>query len=80
MSHIKAAVYDGWACVGSANMDAMSLRINREMNLATSDRDTVNALLESLFAKDFAASAEVIQPTDASWRHYLAELMADVAL
>jgi cardiolipin synthase len=80
MSHIKAAVYDGWACVGSANMDAMSLRINREMNLATSDRDTVDALLESLFAVDFAASIEIIQPIDAGWRHYLAELVADVAL
>jgi len=49
MSHIKAAVFDGWACVGSANFDAMSLRINREMNLATADRETVRDLMERLF-------------------------------
>jgi cardiolipin synthase len=25
ISHIKAAIYDGWACLGSANFDALSL-------------------------------------------------------
>jgi cardiolipin synthase len=29
MSHLKAALYDGWACVGSANFDNLSLRVNR---------------------------------------------------
>ena len=27
MSHLKAAVYDGWACLGSANLDQLDLRI-----------------------------------------------------
>ena len=36
MSHVKAAVYDGWACLGSANFDRLSLRLNREANIATS--------------------------------------------
>ena len=31
-SHAKAAVFDGWASVGSANLDHLSLRINRELN------------------------------------------------
>ncbi|MGI9329807.1 MAG: phospholipase D-like domain-containing protein [Gammaproteobacteria bacterium] len=80
MSHIKAAVFDGWACVGSANFDAMSLRINREMNLATSDPTAVRELLTKLFYKDFAAATEVSEPTKLDWRHNLAELIADAAL
>ena len=31
MSHIKAAIYDGWMCVGSANFDKLSLKINKEI-------------------------------------------------
>ena len=27
MTHVKAALYDGWACVGSANFDKMSLHV-----------------------------------------------------
>lgn len=80
MSHIKAAVFDGWACVGSANFDAMSLRINREMNLATSDPGTVDALLVRLFYKDFAVSQEISDPSPVDWRHSLAEMIADAAL
>ncbi len=80
MSHIKAAVYDGWACVGSANFDVMSLQINREMNLATTDPQTVQKLLERLFAVDFQESIEVTEPTPVDWRHSFAELVADTVL
>jgi phosphatidylserine/phosphatidylglycerophosphate/cardiolipin synthase-like enzyme len=80
MSHIKAAVFDGWACVGSANFDVMSLRINREMNLATSDPATVNELLVRLFNVDFKASTEISEPVPVNWRHDFAELIADVIL
>jgi phosphatidylserine/phosphatidylglycerophosphate/cardiolipin synthase-like enzyme len=80
MSHIKAAGFDGWACVGSANFDAMSLRINREMNLATSDPATVDELLVRLFRVDFDASTEISKPISVDWRHSFAELIADVAL
>ena len=80
MSHIKAAVFDGWACVGSANFDAMSLRINREMNLATSDPATVDALLLRLFYKDFSLSRELREPAPVDWRHSVAEMIADAAL
>ena len=37
MSHVKAAVYHGWACLGSANFDKLSFRVNKEMNLGVSD-------------------------------------------
>ncbi len=37
MSHVKAAIYDVWACLGSANFDKFSLRVNLGMNLATSE-------------------------------------------
>ena len=44
MSHVKAAIYDGWACLGSANFCKLSLRINQETNLATSDPGFVDQL------------------------------------
>jgi phosphatidylserine/phosphatidylglycerophosphate/cardiolipin synthase-like enzyme len=80
MSHIKAAVYDGWACVGSANFDAMSLRINREMNLATADRETVRDLMERLFWVDFQMSQEITEAIPVDLRHAFAETIADTFL
>ena len=32
---MMAAIFDGWACVGSANFDKLSFEVNREVNLAT---------------------------------------------
>ncbi len=76
-SHVKAAIYDGWACLGSANLDKMSLRINEELNLATSHRDVVEALENQLFVPDFEKSAEMTRPLEENWSYYLAELVAD---
>jgi cardiolipin synthase A/B len=61
MSHVKAAIFDGWACVGSANYDKLSLEVNKELNLATSDADTVNSLLEEVFLPDMAMSEEITE-------------------
>ncbi|NIR81675.1 MAG: hypothetical protein GWO05_00465, partial [Gammaproteobacteria bacterium] len=36
MTHVKAMIVDGWLMVGSANLDKLSLRINNELNIATS--------------------------------------------
>jgi len=80
MSHIKAAVFDGWACVGSANFDAMSLRINREMNLATANRETVRDLMERLFWVDFQMSQEITEAIPVDLRHAFAETIADTFL
>ena len=66
MSHIKAAVIDGWACVGSANFDKLSLKINKELNLATSDPATVNQLLDSVFIPDLLVSEEISEPVEIS--------------
>jgi len=62
MTHVKAALYDGWACLGSANFDKLSLRINRETNIATSDPLFVDRLRRELFDVDFARSRELVEP------------------
>ena len=77
MSHLKAAIYDGWACLGSANMDNLSLRTNREMNLATTHPPAVNALREQVFRVDMEKSVELTEPLKSNWSDYLAELLAD---
>ena len=80
MSHVKAAVFDGWACLGSANWDKLSFRTNRELNIATSDRATVDELLERLFERDFEAAVELTEPFPERWSDHLAELLADYLL
>jgi cardiolipin synthase len=77
MSHVKAAVFDGWACLGSANWDKWSLKINKELNLATSNREAVNALLERVFERDFARSVELTEPFPERWSDSLLELVGD---
>jgi cardiolipin synthase len=77
MSHLKAAVYDGWACLGSANLDRLSLRTNYEMNLATSHAAAVDDLLGQVFSVDMEKSVELEGPLPGNWSDYLAELLAD---
>ncbi|MDH5456038.1 MAG: phosphatidylserine/phosphatidylglycerophosphate/cardiolipin synthase family protein [Gammaproteobacteria bacterium] len=77
MSHIKAAVYDGWMCVGSANFDKLSLKVNKELNLATSDPATVDALLSKVFVPDILISREITRPVPVSGATYWAEIMVD---
>jgi cardiolipin synthase len=67
MTHVKAAIYDGWACVGSANFDKMSLRVGQELDVGFSDAATVGELKEKLFEKDFGRSHEITQPGATSW-------------
>ena len=62
MSHVKAAVFDGWACLGSANWDKLSFRTNKELNIATSHPEAVDELLERVFFADFEKSVEVTEP------------------
>ncbi len=80
MTHVKAAVYDGWACMGSANFDKLSLQVNQEINLGTSHPETVNRLLNRVFLPDFAASTELFESTPVGWTHYLAEFISDEVL
>ena len=80
MTHVKAAIFDGWACVGSANYDKMSLKVNKELNLATSDPATVSALLEQVFLPDLAISSELTEPLEVDLGDKLAEAAADELL
>ncbi len=77
MSHVKAAIYDGWACVGSANFDKLSLRINQETNLGTSDPRFVEKLKQALFEADFARAREWTEVRPVKWTDYISEFIAD---
>jgi cardiolipin synthase len=80
MSHVKAAIFDGWACFGSANFDKLSLEINKELNLATSEPAVVNELLERIFLPDMAASTEIDEPLELTMQARLFEVAADELL
>lgn len=56
MTHLKAMICDGWATVGSANLDTISLRINRELNLSFSDPGLLEELEAAVFTPDFKKS------------------------
>lgn len=58
-SHVKASIIDNWACVGSANLDGLSLRINGELNIAYSDPEAVETLRQRVFLKDIRASQKL---------------------
>ena len=77
MTHIKAAVFDGWACVGSANFDKLSFQVNREVNLATSHKPVVNELLERLFIPDLARSTEINEMLNLTVQARLMEIVVD---
>jgi cardiolipin synthase A/B len=76
MTHVKAALYDGWACLGSANFDKLSLRINRETNVATSDPAFVGRLRQELFEADFARSRELVDAPSTGWGTYISAYVA----
>jgi len=80
MSHVKAAIYDGWLCVGSANFDKLSLKINKELNMATSDPATVDALLRQVFFPDMMVSREIEGPVEVTFAAYWAEIAVDELL
>jgi cardiolipin synthase len=80
MSHVKAAIFDGWACVGSANFDKLSLKINKELNIATSDAATVTELIERVFIPDLMISREITEPIPVNRRSYVAEILVDELL
>lgn len=77
MSHVKAAVFDGWACFGTANYDKLSFRVNKELNIGTFDKDVVDRLLKSLFLPDMDASEEVTTKKPVRFVDHVIELVAD---
>jgi cardiolipin synthase A/B len=68
---VKALVVDDWVCVGSANFDGLSLRINEEINIAFTDKTSANELVEDLFETDVRKSTRLyeikVSEKDKSW-------------
>ncbi|MBX3743664.1 MAG: phosphatidylserine/phosphatidylglycerophosphate/cardiolipin synthase family protein, partial [Akkermansiaceae bacterium] len=56
MTHMKVMICDDWACVGSANLDTLSMRINRELNISFRDPGQVKELIDKVFLPDFRIS------------------------
>ena len=77
MSHVKAAIYDGWACVGSANFDKLSLRISQELDVGFSDPTAVAQLRHDLFEIDFQRSKELNGPVPLGWEDFFVKALAD---
>jgi len=73
MTHVKALIIDGWACLGSANFNHLSLRLNQEVNVATSDAATVEKLRSELFEVDFEKSHELREPIPVGWTDRVVE-------
>lgn len=80
MTHVKATIVDDWLMVGSANLDKLSLRVNNEANIATSNPRAVAELKERVFEADFERSAELTAPLPTGPNHQLAEALADFFL
>ena len=76
-THAKAAIFDGWVSVGSANLDRLSLKINRELNVTTSEPKAVKALMSALFEPDFQQSRELHEPLPERWTDHLIEIFGD---
>ena len=76
-SHIKGAVYDGWICLGSANFDQLSLRMNKELNIATSSPVAVQGFLDEVMLPDFEKSVELKEQLPKKWSDFLMETIAD---
>lgn len=77
MTHVKAAIYDGWACIGSANLNKMSLRIGQELDVAYSDPKAVEQLKQGLFETDFRRSKEIKTLESVSWLDSLIKVFSD---
>jgi cardiolipin synthase len=80
MTHVKAAIYDGWACFGTANFDTLSLKVNKEVNVATSDQRIVSELRRRVFEVDFAVSEEVTSSQPIYLADHVYEKIVDVLL
>lgn len=77
MSHVKAALYDGWAVIGSSNFDKMSLFINNEMSVGIDDPTFVDELETRLFEKDFADSTEMDKELELGWSYFIVDALTN---
>ena len=77
MTHVKALLVDGWACLGSGNMTHLSLELSQEQNIATSDPAFAARLKHDLFEEDFARSYELNQPIAVDWVDFMADTVLE---
>jgi phosphatidylserine/phosphatidylglycerophosphate/cardiolipin synthase-like enzyme len=77
MTHVKALMVDDWACLGSGNLNHLSLRVCQERNVATSDPAFAARLKKQLFEEDFSRSYELTEPVSIEWADFLADLVLE---
>ncbi len=77
MTHMKVMICDDWACVGSANLDTLSMRINRELNITVSTPSEITRLVNQIFLPDFQASQRHTIAAGSSPAAPIAEAVAD---
>jgi cardiolipin synthase A/B len=77
MTHVKALMVDDWACVGSGNLNHLSLRVCQEHNVATSDPAFAARLKKELFEEDFSRSYELTERLSIEWVDFLADLVLE---
>jgi cardiolipin synthase len=77
MTHVKALMVDDWACLGSANLNHLSLRVCQERNVASSDPAFAARLKKELFEEDFSRSYELTEPVSIEWVDFLADLVLE---
>jgi phosphatidylserine/phosphatidylglycerophosphate/cardiolipin synthase-like enzyme len=73
MTHVKALLVDDWACLGSANLNHLSLRLCQEHNVATSDPRFSARVKRELFEEDFSRSYELTEPVAVDWMDFLSD-------
>ena len=77
MTHVKALMVDGWACLGSGNLNHLSLRVCQEHNVASSDPGFAARLKKELFEEDFSRAYELTEPVSIEWVDFLADLVLE---
>lgn len=77
MTHMKVMLCDDWGTMGSANLDTLSMRINRELNLAFTDPAAIRGLERQVFEPDFRRSPRMKLSDTAVPAAPLAEVIAD---
>ena len=77
MTHVKALLVDDWACLGSGNLNHLSLRVCQEHNVASSDPAFAARLKQELFEEDFSRAYELTEPVTIEWVDFLADLVLE---
>ena len=77
MTHVKALLVDGWACVGSGNLNEFSMHLTQEQNIATSDPVFAVRLKHDLFEEDFTHCFELTEPVPVEWGDFLADIVVE---